>query len=453
MNHRLTQITRRRLLATSAAAGASLASPFLSRAAFAQSSNAFTVWVWGGAERFDARKATYARAFPAMADAWNIKVESPGAHDAEVAQQLRLALASGSGIPDLMQMNYTAVPEFAEAGLLEDLSDFMAPYADDLSTAGKALSTYKGQTIAIPAEAKSKVWYYRKDLFEAAGIDVNAVATFDDYMAAGQAYRDTHPDGYLMNIGDTPIHYWYFMMLSHWDDVRVADEDGTYRITSDPHFGEVLEWMKQWTDSDIAMPIDDWAPDWQPAFANGTLGGSLLASWLTAFLPQFAPEQAGKWGLALWPEFNRTGSEAGGSVFVVPKGSVNGRAAAEWYSQLQLSTAGAVADWEDRGLPPVVDSAFPEIAERLASPIRPDDVTDAEWAITPVNYFGPEFMDTIQASLREFKLFNYDPAAQAELDIMRRQTEGYIAGSQSLDEALEGMQDDMERQIGNPYDV
>jgi hypothetical protein len=82
---------------------------------------------------------------------------------------------------------------------------------------------------------------------------------------------------------------------------------------------------------------------------------------------------------------------------------------------------------------------------------RRDGMTDAEWAALPVNYFGKDFMKPVVESLNTFRVFPYDPAAQAELDIMRRQTEGFLAGRTSLDQALAGMDADMKRQIGNPY--
>ena len=58
--------------------------------------------------------------------------------------------------------------------------------------------------VTVPRSAKTKIWYYRKDMFEEAGIDVAQVKTFEDYMAAGQKLRDTFPDSYIMNIGPQP---------------------------------------------------------------------------------------------------------------------------------------------------------------------------------------------------------------------------------------------------------
>lgn len=446
-------IGRRSFLKTTAAAGAALCAPGLMRRSYAQGAKPFTVWVWGGPDRFDGRLNTFNTAYPGEVEQFDIDVRSPGAHDAEVYQQLRLAMASRSDVPDLVMMNYIAVPEFSETGILSPLGDFYGELADDLTSAGRSLTTYNDELMAIPANLNVKTWFYHKEMFDAAGIDPLQIRTADDYMAAGRRFREAHPDAYIMNIGDTPIHYWYFMMLSHWDDLTMANRDGTYNITSDPRFGEVLSWMHDWRHSGISMPIDDWSPDWQPGFQNGRIGGTLIGSWMLGFLARFAPEQGGQWGMAPWPDFNNAGSEAGGAVFVIPELAQNKENAFEFMSKLHLQAQGSVTDWSTRGTIPGIQSAVSQVQELSANPERPEGLTDEEWQVTPANFYGPGFMDPIIASMENFQVFNYDPMAQAQLDIMRRRTEAYIANRASLDEALDGMEADMERQLGNPYDV
>src|SRR5208283_4161637 len=182
-----------------------------------------------------------------------VEVVSPGKQDGEVYQAFRLALASNGNMPDMVQMNYIGMPEFAEAGVLADLDGMMKPYAGDLVDGARQLATYNGTTIAIPYQMKGKVWFYRKDLFEQAGIDPAAVRSFDDYMAAGRRFHKKFPKSYIMNIGRTPIHYWYFMILANWPQTHMADRDGKFRILADPNFGTLIDWLKMWRSSGIAF--------------------------------------------------------------------------------------------------------------------------------------------------------------------------------------------------------
>jgi ABC-type glycerol-3-phosphate transport system substrate-binding protein len=299
---------------------------------------------------------------------------------------------------------------------------------------------------------KAKNWYYRKDLFEKAGLDLNAIKTLDDYMAAGKKYHQVHPKSFIMNIGPQPIHYWYFMILSHWEDVRVADKDGNYQVTKNPHFKDLFNWLKTWKTSGISFNTDDWSQDWQPAFADSTIGGDLVSNWMNSFLPKYAPDQKGLWGLALWPEFNRTGSEAGGSVVVIPKGAKNPDAAFEFASKMFLDPKGAVYNFQSGGNPGATKAGQDAIREITASmKTKPADMKDDDWKVAPVNFFGVDFMDPINKALEVLKVFPYDPKAQAELDILRKHCEAFIADKETLDQALAGAEGDMKAQLGNPY--
>jgi multiple sugar transport system substrate-binding protein len=455
-------ISRRDFMRLSAlgAGGALLAAQGVSPAAAApryrfrrQGRVTLTMWHWGGVEDNIKQDQQLAEIFPDLFEKINVEHISVGGHDAEVYQQLRLALAAGEGLPDMVTMGYTAVPEFATAEVLMDLGDLIKPYQEDLSQAGKALSEYEGKVVTVPKQAKPKLWFYRKDMFAEAGIDPSAVVTFDDYMAAGQKFHETFPDSYIMNIGPQPIHYLYFMILAHWDDVRVADENGNYQLTSNDHFATLLEWLKTW--QDIGFRTDDFSADWNQAFIDNKVGGWLGAAWgwtypISRWALTPAPDQ---WGVALWPEFNRRGSDSGGGVLVIPKGAPHPDLAFEYLAKQFLTKEGSVNYFRSTGVVPISTSGLAEVASLSANPTKPEGMSDEDWAVDPINFWGPLLPEYMAKSYEAFRIFPYDPAATAELDILRQHTEAYIAGNESLEKALAGAQDDMESQIGNPYEL
>ena len=437
-------------LAAGSLAGA-IAAPRLIGGARAQSQTTITVWTWGGVERFAPRVAAFKRLYPEAASRIDVQVVSPGKQDPEVYQALRLALTSGGALPDLVQMDYVGMPEFAESGSLTDLKEMLTPYEGDLVDSAKQLTTYDDQVVAVPFQLKPKVWFYRKDLFEQAGIEPAQIKTFDDYIAAGHRLHEKLPKSYIMNIGDQPDTDLYWMMLSNWKDARVADRDGTYQITKNPDFAQVLDWLKAWRTSGIAFNTDNWSSDWQPAFADGTITGSLIASWMTDFLPKFAPQQGGRWAITSWPEFDRRGSNNGGSIFTIPAGAKNKEAAFEFVSKMLLEPKGALNEWERTGNPMAIKSVRPQILEQAKTMKRPAGMSDAEWALVPVNYFGADFMQPIFNAFEGYQVPAFDPAAAAELTLMSRNTEEFLAGKKTRDQALHDMEADMKAQIGNPY--
>jgi len=408
---------------------------------------------WGGADRFkptlDALYATY----PDLMDRIKVEVISGGDSDVPVNEKIRLALAAnGEGLPDMFTMNYSSFPEFASKDALTDLTDMIDPAVlDDMLPAARELVTYKGRIVGIPMQLNGKVWYYRKDLFEGAGIDPNAVKTFDDFMDAGRKLDEKYPGTAILNLGPQPIHYWYFMILSHWQDVKVADETGKYFLTEDPNFRTLFEWLKAWYDSDYVFKTDDWSQDWQPAIAEGKIASFLIGSWLSEFIPGFAPDQKDKWGATLWPEFNRYGSEAGGGLVAIPKGAKNVEASLEFLTKRFLDKNCSAAEFAVVPLAPVIKSGVEEVRGYIKNYTRPSDMSDETWATTPINYYGKDFMEPVFESMDVFRVPPFDPSAQAELAIIRQHAEAYLAGTEDIDQALSGAQKDMETQIGNPY--
>jgi ABC-type glycerol-3-phosphate transport system substrate-binding protein len=414
-----------------------------------------TAWHWGGIDDNNQQDDLLAEIFPELFERIQVENLSVGANDAEVYQQFRLALASGTDLPDMVNMNYIALPEFASAGVLADLTDCLAPYMDDISQAGIELTQYDGQIVAIPKQAKSKLWFYRVDMFEEAGIDPTAIVTFEDFMAAAEQFNATFPDAYIINLGPQPIHYWYFTILSHWEDSRVADADGNFLVTSDESFNQLFTWTKTLFDSELTFRTDDFSADWNQAFIDNRVGSWLSAAWgfnwpVNEFSAAPNPEQ---WGVTLWPEFMRAGAEAGGSIVVIPSDAPNIDLACEYLATQFLTTDGSVAYFESTGVLPITNSGLAELQSRAENPVRPEGMSDEDWARDQINFWGTDLIDAVAASYEVFQIYPYDPAASTELEILRQHMQALLAGDHaSVEDALAAAQADMESQIGNPYD-
>jgi hypothetical protein len=115
--------------------------------------------VFPATENYEFINGKFLAANPDIDRKVNIEVQLGGSGDGDVAQKLRLAFASGQNLPDIVRLNYTQLPEFAEAGVLEPLDRYVAPYASDIIDAAKTVMQYKGIYYAFPREIKPKVWY------------------------------------------------------------------------------------------------------------------------------------------------------------------------------------------------------------------------------------------------------------------------------------------------------
>lgn len=403
-----------------------------------------TIQVWGSAQGHETNAEIVMDLFPELAERIDVEVKVPGAHDADSADAFRRQLAAGQDIPDIMYFNYTQIPEFAEAGVLADLSELIERHSDKMVGAALDLSRYRDQYVAVPWEIKSKVWYYRKDIFEEAGIDPDEVRTLDDFIEAGNKLREAFPDKFIHNQGSEMIHYDLFMMLPVFDATFV-NEDGEYIVDEDPGVRETFQFFKELKESGVAMDVMDWSPDWEAAFADGSLVSKLNASWLglEMFLPTFAEGQEGLWAATTWPDDFAQGSDAGGSVYTVPAGAENAELAIEYLEKLRFNVEANMRVSEVRGVFPVLQEAQ---ERRLEQAVSADDGS---------SFFsdGSYVQALAAASQAEYyDVFPYTPAASAEVPLVLAQLNRYINGEVSLDEALAAAQRDLESQIGDPYE-
>lgn len=394
---------------------------------------------WGATDNQEKMTAQLFDAYPELKDRFEIEWVIGGPHDTDLAEQMRLALSANEYVADFVQLNYTQVPEFAEAGAFHDISKYIDQYASELLDGAINISKYKGQSVVFPFELKPRVWYYRSDLFDQAGVDVNAVKTVDDLIDAGKKVQAVAPGTFIWNFGSSCPAYLIFLALSG-NGAAFSDASGNYTIASDAGTKRVLEDYKKLVDAGVIMNISDWTPDWESALNDGVLVSQLSAGWLAQdiFLPTYAgDDQSGLWAATSWPQLGGStgGSDAGGSVFAVPTFAAHPEEAAEFLSYFTLSEAGSKA-----------------IFDTIASvPINTNTLADPQ-VQEPNHYFGASLLEAQITGLNELMVFNYSPKAAAEIDIVMEYFIKAIYGEMSIDDALSAAQDDLTLMLGNAFD-
>ena len=109
-----------------------------------------------------------------------------------LVERLTTALSSESETPDVVEIGNTQAPTFTSAGAFSDLTDQLDDLGgDDLLQGFVDGATVDGKTYAVPYYAGSKYVFYRKDLFEKAGIEVPT--TMDEFVDAAIALKEANP--------------------------------------------------------------------------------------------------------------------------------------------------------------------------------------------------------------------------------------------------------------------
>lgn len=327
--------------------------------------------LFGGMGGVQDRIAILEETHPDLMEKYDLRAEVADKHG--VAKKLRLALAAGGEeMPDIIKLNMIELVEFVHAGVIEDITDKMLPYKDDILPAAWNMPMIDGKLYGVANQLKPKIWYYRADIFEECGIDPASIKTTDDYIAAGKKIQEKYPNAHMWNYGASMGHYNLEMVIAG-NGGRYFDEDGEYIVASDPGVRQAFIDFKKMKDAGIIADIEDWTPDWEQAFANGTIVSTLQASWFKlGYLEKWAPELAGKWEVATWPAIGGgTGGGCeggGGGVYAILKGSKHVDEAFEVISAITFDRDSAYQLFKQRNVEPLIKSAYeqyPDIREPL----------------------------------------------------------------------------------------
>ncbi|MBR7837243.1 extracellular solute-binding protein [Actinospica durhamensis] len=381
---------------------------------------------------------TYTAANPSTTKGQSLNVVSGGGSDTDSVSKFRLELSSGKNIPDITELNYDEVPEFVNSGALADISAAVTPDLGNVTTAAKTLTSYDGQTVAVPIQVNEKLWFYRADLFAKAGIDPAQVKTQADFVAAGKKLQAVEPGSYIWNLPASPAPYQWGMVVSGNGASYSTKSPCAITVGSDPGTAQAFQAMKDLRNSGaVSTSIGDFTPQWQSALANGTLASTLSASWLPTFIEQYAPALKGKWAVAQWPEIGGAvgGSEAGGAVFVIPAASPHKAQALAFLTKTLMTASGASAYLQKN------TAYIPNVTSLLQSPSVQDN-----------SYFGPSLIKAYLAASSTYKVFPYDASNSAETTALGDQLANYLnSPATSPSSFLQTAQSQLASQVGCPY--
>jgi hypothetical protein len=253
-----------------------------------------------------------------------------------------------------------------------------------------------------------------------------------------------------MNIKTMPTTYLLHNVISAFAPVTLYDQQAQkYVIDSHPAFRTAFEVMQKLADPSVSAPVDDFTPDWQKDFSNNTIGSDLINDWMKGFLPLYAPEQKDLWRAHAWPTTgpSNRGGDTGGGVIVIPKQAKNAQAAFEYLSKIYLDKQGALENLKTATYTPYIKSARSEVPS-MPKPATSGSNTQLPF---PTAYFGDSYFQVEFAALDRLTVIDYDPTATKEFSMMVGWGQRVLAGQASIDQAISGLQSDLQGQIGNPY--
>jgi multiple sugar transport system substrate-binding protein len=287
-----------------------------------------TVWAW------DNTVEPIADAYMEENPDVTIDVVNAGTNTDEYTA-LQNAVAAGSGIPDLAQIEYYAVPQFAIGESLADLSEFGASDLDGTYSPGPWSAVQQGEGVyGLPMDSGPMALFYNTTVFEKYGVEVPT--TWDEYLEAARALHAADPNVYITN--DTGDAGFATSMIwqagGHPYTVDGTDVTVDFADEGSTKFADMWQ---QLIDEDLIAPTSSWSDEWYQGLGNGTLATLTIGAWMPGNLEASVTQASGQWRVAPMPQWEAgqsVSSENGGSAMSITSASPSKELAYDFLSYL-----------------------------------------------------------------------------------------------------------------------
>nr|WP_317363159.1 ABC transporter substrate-binding protein [uncultured Blautia sp.] len=331
-----------------------------------------------------------------MAEKWNeanpdkkVKlVLSNMAYD-DMHNKLSLALESGEGAPDVVDIELGKFPAFTTGKIgLMDLTSAIEPYKEKVVESRLNLYGKDGKYYGFPTHVGTTVAFYNTEALEAAGIDYTTIKTWEDFKNAGVKYKEE--TGKTFAAAETTAQWTLNLMLAQKSGSYLK-EDGSLDVNNDTMV-ECLQYMKDMQAAGALDTIAGGQPDNEeayPLYNSGDVAAAIMPFWQTSRYTSYMTDLKGKVAIAAPPVWGDNDAVktigGGGTGTAVVATSENADLAAEVFAYIKLS-----------------DEASQEIYNVLGfDPVNTEVWTDTALTENPDNQFVQYFNTKPFASLLE----------------------------------------------------
>lgn len=311
-----------------------------------------TYWTWTPSA--EAQVAAFEDQYPNV----DVKLVNAGTGNDHYTK-LQNAIKAGSGGPDVAQVEYQALPQFALPGDLVDLRQYgLDEYADDYTPSTWA-AVHAGEGLyGLPQDSGPMALFYNQKVFDKHSLEVPT--TWDEYVDAAEKLKAADPSACITNDSGDPG----FTTSMIWQAGGTPFQTEGDQVTIDLQDEGTQKWTSVWNqliEGELACNIPGWTEEWFKALGDGTIASIALGAWAPGVFEQSVPDGAGDWRVAPMPTYDGqpATAENGGSTQSVLEQSENPALAAAFVRWLN----------HEEGIEPFLESGgFPATVADLEDP-------------------------------------------------------------------------------------
>lgn len=385
-----------------------------------------TVWAW---------EPTLTPLVPAFEEAYpNIKIDLQNVGGpADTYTKIDNVIAAGDGLPDIAQIEYYALAQYAISGELADLTEMGAGDLKDQYTPGTwnaVTMADSGKVFALPMDSGPMALFYNEKVFNEAGIDTPP-STWDEYYEAAKKIRELGDDYYITTDNGDAGMATSMMWLAGGQPFKVEDGQVVIDLADEGVMTYADFWQKMIDEDLINTTVSGWSDDWFRGLGDGSIASLITGSWMPANLIGSSPEASGDFRVAPAPvarEGETANAENGGSSLAIMTKSDKQDAA---YKFLEFMSVGDGAKIR------VDNGNFPSTNAMLS---------DEEFLSHTDEYFGGQEYNRVlaQAAADVLPGWSYLPFQPYANTIYGDKLAGAFSGSKTVKEGLQEWQTDLE---------
>jgi len=300
-----------------------------------------------------------------MAEKWNeanpdkkVKLVLSNMQYDDMHNKLSLALESGEGAPDVVDVELGKFPAFLNGKIgLMDLTSYIDPYRESVVQSRLDIYSKDDAEYGLPTHVGATVAFYNTEALEEADINYEDIKTWDDFKEAGVKYYEA--TGKSFATVETTAQWMINLMLAQKGG-NYLNENEELDITNDKMV-EVLEYIKGMQETGAFTVVPGGQPDNEEAYSSyntGEYAVQIMPFWQTSRFTSYMTDLEGKVAIAAAPVWEEGSGEfksigGGGTGTAVVASGENAELAAEVFAYIKLSEEANKEVWNVLGFDPV----------------------------------------------------------------------------------------------------
>lgn len=373
--------------------------------------------------------------------------------EADARQKVVTSFTAGAfeDTADVIQTSPVSMLAMAEGGMLKDLTDYVKPLEDKMVEGALEGLTYEGKIYGLPDAVRPQLLFYNQELFDKYNIDPNEMDTIEGYLEVGRKLKEASEGKVYLSYVDPGSLTWRYYGrrgLMPQAEAKIWDDEGNVVIDTDAGARRAFETIETLVSENLVLKSAIMEAPLYDATRNGEVATYYIGAFWDEFLRKNLGDMEGNWKVMpapMYKDIGKRGAPVSSMFSLVAKPDAKYD---ELFQQL----------WNDFHFDSAERKKWTEsMVEQnapYANPIAKELLEEEFWKESADYYGGQSFREAEGAGLENAAKNLRITIDDAEADtIISAELEKFIAGNQSMDEAISNMGENLRTKIGSTTPV